>query len=57
LRTKSNQQVLNLANIEGGRAPPLFVGPKRFDDCRAVGRGVVVQKEPVTRFAHTWSNA
>jgi len=27
-RTKSNQQVLNLANMEGGRAQSLFVGPK-----------------------------
>ena len=26
--TKSNRQVLNLANTEGGRAKPLFVGPK-----------------------------
>ena len=28
LGTKSNQQVLNLANTEGGRAQSLFVGPK-----------------------------
>ena len=26
--TKSNQQVLNLANTEGGRAQSLFIGPK-----------------------------
>ena len=26
--TKSNQQVLNLANAEGGRPQSLFVGPK-----------------------------
>jgi len=26
--TKINQQVLNLANAEGGRAQSLFVGPK-----------------------------
>jgi len=28
LETKSNQQVLNLANTDGGRAQSLFVGPK-----------------------------
>jgi len=28
LGTKRNQQVLNLANTEGGRAKSLFVGPK-----------------------------
>ena len=28
LGTKSNQQVLNLTNTEGGRAQSLFVGPK-----------------------------
>jgi len=28
LGTKSHQQVLNLANTEGGRAQSLFVGPK-----------------------------
>jgi hypothetical protein len=28
LGTKINQQVLNLANMEGGRAQSLFVGPK-----------------------------
>ena len=28
LGTKSNQQVLNLANTEGGQAQSLFVGPK-----------------------------
>ena len=28
LGTNSNQQVLNLANTEGGRAQSLFVGPK-----------------------------
>ena len=28
LGTESNQQVLNLANTEGGRAQSLFVGPK-----------------------------
>ena len=28
LGTKSNQQVLNLVNTEGGRAQSLFVGPK-----------------------------
>jgi len=28
LGTKSNQQVLNLANRESGRAQSLFVGPK-----------------------------
>jgi hypothetical protein len=28
LGAKSNQQVLNLANTEGGRAQSLFVGPK-----------------------------
>ena len=28
LGTKSNQQVLNLANMEGGRAQPLIIGPK-----------------------------
>jgi len=28
LGTKSNQQVLNLANMDGGRAQSLFVGPK-----------------------------
>jgi len=26
--TKSDQQVLNVANTEGGRAQSLFVGPK-----------------------------
>ena len=50
--TKSNQQVLNLANTEGGRAQSLLKGQKLLDDCRVVGRGVVVQKEPVTRFTH-----
>jgi len=28
LGTKINQQVLNLANTEGGQTQPLFVGPK-----------------------------
>ena len=28
LGTKSNQQVINLANTKGGRAQSLFVGPK-----------------------------
>jgi len=28
LGTKRNQQVLNLANTEGGRTQSLFVGPK-----------------------------
>jgi len=37
---RSNQQVLNLANMEGGRAQSLFVG---LDDCCVVGRGAVVQ--------------
>ena len=51
--TKCNQQVLNLANTEGGRAQSLFVlAQKLLDDCRVVGQGVVVQKEPVTRFTH-----
>ena len=26
--TKSNQQVLNVGNVEGGRAQSLFIGPK-----------------------------
>ena len=56
LGTKRNQQVLNLANTEGGRTQSLFVGPKTAWDCRVVGRGVVVQKEPVTRFTHARSN-
>jgi len=51
-RNKINQHVLNLANTEGGRAQSLSLGQKLLDDCRVVGRGVVVQKEPVTRFTH-----
>ena len=54
--TKSNQQALNLANTKGGRAQSLLVGQKLLDDCRVVRRGVVVQKEPVTRFTHGRSN-
>jgi len=56
LGTKSNQQVLNLANTEAGRAQLLLLGQKLLDDCCIVGWGVVVQKEPVTRFTHAWSN-
>jgi len=56
LGTKSNQQVLNLANTGCGRAQSLLLGQKLLDDCRVVGRGVVVQKEPVTRFTHARSN-
>jgi hypothetical protein len=56
LGTKSNQQVLNIANREGGRAQSLFFGQKLLDDCRVVGRVLVVQKEPVTRFTYTRSN-
>ena len=55
--TKSNQQVLNLANTESGRAQSFSLGQKLLDDCRVVGRGVVVQKESVTRFKHARSNA
>jgi len=50
--TKSNQQVLNLASTEGVQAQSLFIGPKLLDDFRVVGWGIVVQKEPVTRFTH-----
>ena len=32
------------------------LGQKLLDDCRVVGRDVVVQKEPVTRFTHARSN-
>ena len=32
------------------------LGQKLLDDCRVVGRGVVVQNEPVTRFTHARSN-
>jgi len=32
------------------------LGKKLLDDCRVVGRGVVVQKEPVTRFTHARYN-
>ena len=56
LGTKSNQPVLNLANTEGGRAQSLSLGQKLLEDCRVVGGGVVVQKEPVTRFTYTQSN-
>jgi len=56
LGTKNNQQVLNLGNVEGGRAQSLFLGQKLLDDCRVAGRGVVVQKEPVTRFTQARSN-
>ena len=58
--TKRNQQVLNLANTEGGRAQSQHshssLGQKLLDGCRVVGRGVVVQKEPVSRFTHARSN-
>jgi len=56
LGTKSNQQVLNLANTEGGQAQSLLLSQKLLDDCRVVGRGVVVQKEPITRFTHARSD-
>ena len=56
LGTKSNQQVLNLENAEGGRAQSLFVGQNLLDDCHVVGRGVVAQKEPVTIFTQARSN-
>jgi len=56
LGTKSNQQMLNLTITEGGRARSLSLGQKLLDDFRVVGRGVVVQKEPVTRFTHARSN-
>jgi len=46
LGTKSNQQVLNLVNTEGGPAQSLFIGPKTA--CRRD----VMQTKPVTRF-HT----
>jgi len=29
-----------------------LLGQKLLDDCRVVGRGVVVQKEPITRCTH-----
>jgi len=32
------------------------LGQKLLDYCRVVGRGVVVQKEPVTIFIHAWTN-
>jgi len=53
LGTKSNQQVLNLTNTENGH---FWLGQKLLDDCRVVGRCVVVQKEPVTRVTHARSN-
>ena len=56
LGTKSNQQVLNLANTVRSQTQSLFVGPKLLDDCRVVGRGIVVQKEPVIRFTNAQSN-
>jgi len=56
LGTKSNQRVLNLVNTECGRAQSLLLDQKLLDDCRVVGRGVVVQKEPVTRFTHARPN-
>ena len=32
------------------------LGQKLLEDCRVAGRGVVLQKEPVTRFTHVRSN-
>jgi len=54
--TKSNQQMLKLANTEGGRAQSLFVGPKTAWRLSRCGRSIVMQKEPVTRFTHSRSN-
>ena len=55
LGTKSNQQVLNLANTEGGRAQSLFVRPKttwrlshrRMGHCRAKGTNHQIHTCPV----------
>jgi len=55
LGTKSNHQVLNLANTEGGQSQSLFVGPNLLVDCCVVGRGIVMQKEAVTRFTYAQS--
>jgi hypothetical protein len=48
LGTKSNQQVLSLANTEGGKAQSLFVGQKLLDCC-VVGQGVVTESESGTK--------
>jgi len=56
LGTKSNQQVINLANTKGGRAQSLFVGPKTAWRLSRCGTSVFVQKEPVTRFTHARFN-
>jgi len=56
LGTKSNQQVINLANTDGGRAQSLFVGPKTAWRLSRCGTGHCREKEPVTTFTYARSN-
>ena len=44
LGTKNNQQVLNLANMEGGRAQSLFTGPKTACRLSRCGTGCCCAK-------------
>jgi len=52
-RIKSNQQVLNLENTEGGWAQSLFVGPKTAWRLSCCGTGRCRAKE-TTHQIHTW---
>ena len=52
LGTKSNQQVQNWRVWRVVEHSHFLLGQKLLDDGLVVGWGIVVQKEPVTRFTH-----